>query len=130
MKLYSECTLQLKQGGYQKVTTSEVPDKIDHCPALVTIKAISGKWKTRILWLMRSGEIQFNDLRRNLRGVSAKVLTEHLRQLEDDGIIFHAKSIDHGVIVSRYGFTEYGSTLIPVLDALGQWGLLHENRIE
>lgn len=112
------------------MTTSKVEDKIGHCPALVTIKAISGKWKTRILWLMRSGEIQFNDLRRNLPGVSAKVLTEHLRQLEDDAFVFHAKSIDHGILVSRYGFTEYGSTLIPVLDALGEWGLLHEKRSE
>ena len=110
------------------MTPSKESSKIDDCPAMTTIKAISGKWKTRILWLLRPGEMQFNELRRCLVGVSAKVLTDHLRQLEHEGIIFRRQSIEFGVHISHYGFTEYGSTLIPVLDALGKWGVIHKAR--
>jgi len=108
--------------------SNDVENKLIHCPALTAIKSISGKWKTRILWLLRSGEVQFNDLRRQLDGVSAKVLTEQLRQLELDGIITHHLLEQRGVRVSRYAFSEYGATLIPVLDSLGEWGLIHERR--
>ena len=110
------------------MTTKDKLEKIDHCPALTTISAISGKGKTRILWLMRSNEMGFNELRRNLKQVSAKVLTEQLRQLESDGIVYLKSLSEQGVQVSRYGFTSYGETLIPILDALGNWGLVHESR--
>lgn len=110
------------------MTGESEPDKMQHCPTLTAIKAISGKWKTRILWLLRSGHIQFNDLRRELPGVSAKVLTDQLRELESDEIIFHQRDLNGGVQISRYGFSEYGSTLVPVLDMLGDWGLQHEAR--
>lgn len=102
--------------------------KLEHCPALATLKLISGKWKTRILWLLRSGPMGFGTLRRRLKGVSAKMLTEHLRQLEADGLVSRAVETAGGVQTSRYGFTGYGETMIPVLDALGQWGLTHENK--
>jgi len=109
-------------------STKELLDKIDHCPALTTINVIAGKWKTRILWLMRNGELGFNELRRSLKLVSAKVLTDQLKQLEQDGVVYLKSIFVSGVRVSRYGFTEYGTTLIPLLDAMGQWGLLHEDR--
>ena len=107
------------------MTTQIDVDKIDHCPALVTLKVISGKWKTRILWQLRSDEMHFNELRRSLRGVSAKVLTEHLRQLEQAGIVNRRQTVELGVTVSIYSYSSYGATLIPVLDALGAWGLKH-----
>lgn len=108
------------------MTTHDSIDKIDHCPALITINAISGKWKTRVLWLIRTNEMGFNELRRNLRRVSAKVLTEQLRQLESDGIVYLKIVSEQGVQLSKYGFTAYGATLIPILDSLGDWGLMHE----
>lgn len=55
------------------------------------------------------------------------MLTEHLRQLEDDGLIFHERVLIGGLHVSKYGYTEYGKTLVPVLDKIGEWGLIHEN---
>lgn len=110
------------------MTASNNIDKIDHCPAYTTINTISGKWKTRILWLMRSDELGFNDLRRSLRRVSPKVLTEQLRQLETDGIVYLKSCNENGIKISRYGYTEYGKTLIPILDAMGVWGIKHELR--
>ncbi len=114
--------------GYKKVTTNNSIDKMDRCPALVTINAISGKWKTRILWLLRIDEIGFNDLRRRLKSVSAKVLTDQLRELEFDGIVYLYSVNKKGIKLSRYGYTEYGKTLIPILNELGAWGLRHEER--
>lgn len=100
--------------------------KLEHCPALATLKLISGKWKTRILWVLRSGSMGFGELRRNLKGASPKMLTEHLRQLEADGLIYRTVESRGEVRLSRYGYTPYGESLIPVLDALGDWGLQHE----
>ncbi len=56
------------------------------------------------------------------------MLTEHLRQLEDDGLIFHETISVGGLQLSNYGYTEYGKTLVPVLDQIGEWGITHESR--
>lgn len=110
------------------MTTKNSIEKIDHCPALITINAISGKWKTRILWLLRTDELGFNELRRRLKRVSAKVLTDQLRELESDGILYLKSINQQGIKVSRYGYTRYGKTLLPILNELGNWGLKHESR--
>lgn len=105
------------------------PDaKLLDCPALLTIRVISGKWKTRILWLLREREHHFGELRRALPGVSAKVLTDHLRALEADGIVTSRTDQRGGVTYSVFAYTDYGRSLIPALDALGQWGLDHAKR--
>ncbi|MDX8353821.1 helix-turn-helix domain-containing protein [Cognatiyoonia sp. IB215182] len=107
------------------------PDaKLFHCPALTALKAVSGKWKTRILWLLRDRPHHFNELKRTLPGVSAKVLTEQLQQLQDDGIIDRQEETRDGVPHMVCSYSAYGRTLIPVLDALGQWGLIHGARQE
>lgn len=102
--------------------------KLEHCPALATLRLISGKWKTRILWVLRPGPMGFGEMRRQLKGAAPKVLTEQLRQLEADGLIYRTVERKGEVRLSRYGYTPYGATLIPVLDAVGEWGLRHEER--
>lgn len=72
----------------------------------------------------------FGEMRRRLKGASAKVLTEQLRQLEADGLIYRTVETRGEVRLSRYGYTPYGATLIPVLDAVGEWGLKHEGRTD
>jgi DNA-binding HxlR family transcriptional regulator len=109
--------------------TTDAPDpKLLHCPALAAIKAISGKWKTRVLWLLRERPYHFGEMRGLLPGVSAKVLSEQLRQLADDDLVRSEEAIRGGVLFRRYDFTDYGRTLIPVLDLLGGWGAGHEDR--
>lgn len=123
------CTpIQYGTRGYKKVITSTQPDKLSRCPALTTVKSISGKWKTRILWLLRSDVMQYSDLKKQLPYVSPKVLTEQLRQLEADGLIYHQITTKGNQTFSHYGYTRYGATLVPVLDAMGNWGITHENR--
>lgn len=107
------------------MTTDE---KLLHCPALTAIKAISGKWKTRILWLLRERPYHFGELRDALVPVSPKVLTEQLRQLVDEGLISATPEVRGGVEFKVYAYTDYGRSLIPALDLLGAWGLQHRTR--
>ena len=63
-----------------------------------------------------------------LEGVSPKMLTEHLRQREADGLIRREIETAGGTTLSSYGFTDCGMTLVPALDRLGEWGAAHERR--
>lgn len=99
-------------------------DKMHDCPVLATIKAMGGKWKPRILWRLREGPATFGDLRR-IVGVSEKVLHENLRALQSDGLISRTPSKVGEVVYVEYRYTEYGLSLVPVLDAMGEWGLVH-----
>lgn len=103
------------------------PKMID-CPALVTVRLISGKWKTRILWHLRNGEAGFGELKRALPGISPKVLTEHLDELVEDGLLSRTRRTENNVVYTDYRYSEYGLSLVPVLDALGNWGLGHALR--
>ena len=107
------------------VATDEREDKLFHCHALTTIKLISGKWKTRILWLLRERAHSFNELRRTLPGVSGIVLAEQIAQLEDAGLVCKRKVERDGLTYSDIAYTTYGLSLLPVLDGLGEWGLKH-----
>ncbi len=104
--------------------------KLLHCPALVTIKAISGKWKTRVLWLLRHRPHYFGEMRDLLPGVSSKVLTEQARQLINEGLVSVTTETRGRVVMSRYALTPYGQTLVPVLDLLGHWGVAHAARTD
>jgi DNA-binding HxlR family transcriptional regulator len=114
--------------SYQKVMTNMRDLKLQHCPALIAIKAISGKWKTRILWLLRERPHHFGELKVLLAGVSAKVLSEQLKQLVNDGLVVSEETKRGGILFIMYDYTEYGRTLIPILDHLGLWGISHEDR--
>jgi DNA-binding HxlR family transcriptional regulator len=107
------------------VTTERTDHKLFHCPALTTIKVVSGKWKTRILWVLRERPHNFNELKRTLPGVSAKVLTEQIAQLKNAGLIESKKVEKDGQTFSEFCYTKYGLSLVPALDALGEWGLEH-----
>jgi DNA-binding HxlR family transcriptional regulator len=107
------------------VTTPDPDAKLLHCPALVATRVIAGKWKTRVLWLLRERPHHFGELKARLPGVSAKVLAQQLKQLEDDGLTAPQEVMRGGVGYVFYDYTGYGRTLIPVLDALGSWGLIH-----
>jgi DNA-binding HxlR family transcriptional regulator len=101
------------------------PDMLDDCPVMVTIGAIAGKWKPSILWVLRDGPRRFSELRRQIDGASEKMLAQHLQSLEDDNIITRREFFDGGVAGVEYAYTDYGRTLIPALNMLGEWGARH-----
>lgn len=92
-----------------------------HCPVEATLDVIGGKWKPLILWALKEDTLRFTRLQEKLHGVSPKMLTKQLRELEGDGLIlrFVYPEIPPKV---EYSLTDFGKTAIPVLEALCQWG--------
>jgi DNA-binding HxlR family transcriptional regulator len=90
------------------------------CPIKATTDALRGKWKGMILWELTTGPVRFAALRDALPGVSEKVLTEQLRQLEMDGIVERKVSGDKPPRV-EYALTAAGKELKPLLVAMCEW---------
>ncbi|MFZ0370976.1 MAG: helix-turn-helix domain-containing protein [Halobacillus sp.] len=95
------------------------------CSIEYTLKKIGGKWKTVILWHLNvDGTLRYNALRRLLPGVSHKVLSQQLKELEEDGFIHRVQynSIPPKV---EYSITAFGKTLMPILEEMHLWGTEH-----
>lgn len=97
------------------------------CPIDRTLAVIGGRWKPLILYYLRDGKRRFNELRRLMPTVTQRMLTQHLRELEVDGVI--SRTI-HPVVPPHvdYEFTDLGRTLLPILDAMAIWGMGPEVR--
>jgi DNA-binding HxlR family transcriptional regulator len=91
------------------------------CPVQATINVLSGKWKVQAVWRLSFGALRFAELRNLLRGVSEKVLTAQLRELEKDGVINRAAVLASLPRVT-YSLSPSGRTLISLLEGLCDWG--------
>lgn len=89
---------------------------------------IGGKWKLRIILAIREDHTRFNDLQRTVAGISAKVLSNELKELEINGLIKRNVYADTPVTV-EYAITDYSATLQNVLTALSDWGEMHREKI-
>ncbi|MGC0250393.1 winged helix-turn-helix transcriptional regulator [Pseudactinotalea sp. Z1748] len=93
------------------------------CGIDAAMDVVSGKWKALILWeLQAHGVRRFAELRRGLVGVSEKMLTQHLREMEHDGLVAREVFAEIPPRV-EYRLTEHGASLNEALGALGQWGI-------
>lgn len=90
--------------------------------------AIGGKWKLRIIVGLKEGTKRFNELQRLIDGISAKVLSTELKELELNGFIKRNVIIGKPVVV-EYELTEYADTLGGVLDQLSKWGAMHRENV-
>lgn len=90
--------------------------------------AIGGKWKLRIILALKEGSTRFNDLQRRIEGISAKVLSNELKELELNGFI-KRKVYDQTPVLVEYELTPYSDTLKDVLAALSEWGIQHRKKI-
>ncbi len=90
------------------------------CMLTLAMDLVGGKWKMVILWQLRNGVFRFSEIKRILTGITQKMLTQQLRELEDAGIIIRTV---YPVVPPKveYSLTEEGKKLIPALDALCQW---------
>ncbi|NOY15356.1 MAG: helix-turn-helix transcriptional regulator [Gammaproteobacteria bacterium] len=91
------------------------------CPIQAATEVIGGKWKAHILYHLQGGTKRFNELKRLLPGVTQRMLTKQLRELEADQII-HRKIFAEVPPKVEYSITEFGLTLAPSLRALQEWG--------
>jgi len=92
------------------------------------IYVIGGKWKLRIIIALREGFCRFNDIQRTVGGISAKVLSNELKDLELNGFVKRIVQDTTPVIV-EYKITEYADTLDEVLLTLSSWGAMHKDKI-
>jgi len=91
--------------------------------------AIGGKWKLRIIIALSEGNKRFNELQRRVEGISAKVLSNELKELEMNGFI--SRSVYTGTpVVVEYELTEYSNTLQDVMQSLSAWGAMHREKIK
>jgi DNA-binding HxlR family transcriptional regulator len=90
-------------------------------PVEAALDVIGGKWKPLILWALGDSVLRFGELRKELPGVNTKMLTKQLREPEEDGVI---KRTVYPEVPPRveYRITDFGKTLIPILEALCDWG--------
>ena len=91
--------------------------------------AIGGKWKLRIIIALRDGTKRFNELQRTIPGISAKVLSNELKELELNGFVKRSVSTQMAIVV-EYEITAYSETLGDVLQALREWGMMHREKIK
>jgi len=95
------------------------------CPVEATLAVISGKWKAVLIFhMMNTGPHRFAELRRKTTGISDRVLTRQLRELETDGVVARKVFAEVPPRV-EYSLTEYGESLRPVTEAMCQWGKRH-----
>ena len=96
-------------------------DELPACPVATTVSLIGSKWKLLIIRNLRSRPWRFNELKRDLDGISQKVLTDSLRSMEEDGIITRTVYPEVPPRV-EYALSPLGESMGPIMDALADWG--------
>ena len=94
---------------------------IPECPVATTVQLIGNKWKLLIIRNLLQRPWRFNELQKDLEGISQKVLTDSLRSMEADGIITRTVYPEVPPRV-EYALSELGESMRPILDAMQTWG--------
>ena len=105
-------------------TKDELPD----CPVATTVGLIGSRWKLIILRNLHMRPWRFNELKKNLDGISQKVLTDSLRSMEADGIITRTVYAEVPLRV-EYSLSELGESLRPIIKAMEVWGTNYKNNV-
>ena len=113
------------QGGPIMLTKEELPA----CPVATTVQLIGSKWKLLIIRNLRSRPWRFNELKKDLAGISQKVLTDSLRSMEEDGIINRTVYPEVPLRV-EYALPPLGESMRPILDAMEQWGNDYKKQLQ
>lgn len=96
--------------------------KYETCPMGLVQRLLSGKWKILVLWFLSGRVMRFNDIRKKLPGVTQKMITQQLRSLENDHLIFrHVYPVVPPKV--EYGLTPLGEKIIPILEMMHAFGV-------
>jgi DNA-binding HxlR family transcriptional regulator len=93
----------------------------EHCPVEATLELIGGKYKTLILWHLADKKLRFSQLRREISGITPKMLTQQLRELETHSLV-HREVFPIVPPKVEYSLTDLGRSLMPLLVAMRDWG--------
>lgn len=107
------------------LTKEEMPS----CPVATTVALIGSKWKLLIIRNLLVRPWRFNELKKDLSGISQKVLTDSLRSLESDGIITRTVYPEVPPKV-EYALSELGTSMRPIMDAMEAWGIFYKKIME
>ena len=97
-------------------------EELPACPVATTVQMVGSKWRLLILRNLLARLWRFNELRKNLEGISQKVLTDSLRSMEEDGIITRTVYPEAPPRV-EYSLSELGESMRPIIKAMEQWGI-------
>ncbi len=103
-------------------------NELPECPVATTVSLIGSKWKLLIIRNLMSRTWRFNELLKSLDGISQKVLTDNLRQLESDGIIYR-KDYKTNPPKVEYGMTDLGLELSKMLNTMASFGDFYKSQI-
>ncbi len=101
---------------------------LPECPVATTVQLIGNKWKLLIIRNLLTRPWRFNELQKNLEGISQKVLTDSLRSMEADGIITRTVYAEVPPRV-EYALSELGKSLQPILDSMARWGTEYKSNL-
>jgi DNA-binding HxlR family transcriptional regulator len=93
-----------------------------HCAMDITMSFIGGKWKSIVLWYLRNDKKRFAELANLIPQITERMLSITLKQLEADNLVSRKVFTKKPPLKVEYALTEFGVTLIPVLNAVAKWG--------
>ena len=96
--------------------------KVYPCTTSLTMGLIGGKWKTVILKNLKGGNLRYNELRKSMPTVTERTLSLQLKSLEEDGLVQRRVYHKNPPIKVVYLLTDFGKTIIPLVDAITEWG--------
>lgn len=99
------------------------------CPVATSVSLIGDKWKLLIIRNLKSRTLRFNELQRDLDGISQKVITKSLRQMIDDGLVYRNDYHENPPRVD-YELTDLGNEMMPIIDALADFGNYYKTIVE
>lgn len=102
-------------------------DEMPACPVATTVALIGSKWKLLIMRNLLARPWRFNELRKDLEGISQKVLTDSLRSMEEDGIITRTVYPEVPPRV-EYALSELGESMRPIIGSMESWGLEYQRQ--
>lgn len=100
----------------------KIKETIYPCPTSLTMKYIGGKWKAVILIHLKHQTRRYNELKKEIPTITERTLSLQLKQLEEDGLIDRKVFTDKPPLKVEYKLTDFGKTLIPLLEAICTWG--------
>lgn len=104
-------------------------ERLHICPIETALEMLSGKWKPRIIWKIYNQQVvRFGEIKRQMPDITAKMLTQQLRELEEDGLVVRKVYTEVPPKV-EYSLSEFGKTLKPVLDTIANWGESNHQQI-
>ena len=107
------------------LTKEEMPA----CPVATTVQLIGSKWKLLIIRNLLVRPWRFNELRRDLEGISQKVLTDSLRSMEEDGIVTRTVYPEVPPRV-EYALSQMGESMRPIIKAMEDWGIAYQKSMQ